>query len=253
MLNESIIKIRVELQNSKIKKSGKNKFAGFNYYELADFLPKLNELMLKEGINDQFYITNEYAVLELIKGEERQKYTIPFKIFETPVNTKIDNKTGEVKKVKSMQDIQYLGALNTYYKRYLYLNAFGITDGEVIDSMNNEIEEITEETALNYVVNFGKYAGKTLKEIKEVQPTYLEYLRQKGDEYLQMCVNIIYPIPSEEEQTEILFLMQQLSDLLVQTNTDRDKFYNYYKVTTNSEMTKEQLKDAIEKLKQKLE
>ena len=37
-----------------------------------------------------------------------------------------------------MQDIQYLGALNTYYKRYLYLNAFGITDGEVIDSMNNE-------------------------------------------------------------------------------------------------------------------
>ena len=37
-----------------------------------------------------------------------------------------------------MQDIQYLGALNTYYKRYLYLNAFGITDGEVIDSMDNE-------------------------------------------------------------------------------------------------------------------
>jgi hypothetical protein len=30
-----------------------------------------------------------------------------------------------------------LGALNTYYKRYLYLNAFGITDGEVIDSMDN--------------------------------------------------------------------------------------------------------------------
>ena len=136
MLNESIIKIRVELQNSKIKKSGKNKFAGFSYYELADFLPKLNELMLKEGINDRFYITNEYASLELIKGEEKQEYTIPFKIYETPVNTKIDNKTGEVKKVKSMQDIQYLGALNTYYKRYLYLNAFGITDGEVIDSLN---------------------------------------------------------------------------------------------------------------------
>ena len=45
-------------------------------------------------------------------------------------------------KVKSMQDIQYLGALNTYYKRYLYLNAFGITDGEIIDSMDNsELED----------------------------------------------------------------------------------------------------------------
>ena len=33
-LNESIIKIRVELQNAKLKKSGKNKFAGFDYFEL---------------------------------------------------------------------------------------------------------------------------------------------------------------------------------------------------------------------------
>ena len=41
-LNESIIKIRVDLQNSKLKKSGKNKFAGFDYFELADFLPRLS-------------------------------------------------------------------------------------------------------------------------------------------------------------------------------------------------------------------
>ena len=51
-LNKSIIKIRVELQNAKLKKSGRNKFAGFEYFELADFLPKLNELMLEEEMND---------------------------------------------------------------------------------------------------------------------------------------------------------------------------------------------------------
>ena len=54
---------------------------------------------------------------------------IPFIMFETPLNTK---------GAKSMQDIQYLGALNTYYKRYLYLNAFGITDGDVIDALDVE-------------------------------------------------------------------------------------------------------------------
>lgn len=126
-LNKSIIKIRVELQNAKLRKSGKNKFAGFEYFELADFLPKLNELMLEEGMNDRFFIKEGYAVLELNKGEEKQDYTIPFTQFDVPVN-----KQGQ----PSMQDIQYLGALNTYYKRYLYLNAFGITDGEVIDSMD---------------------------------------------------------------------------------------------------------------------
>lgn len=136
-LNESIISIRVKLQNSKLKKSGKNKFAGFDYFELKDFLPKLNELMLEEGVNDLFTIIDNLVTLTLIKGEERQTYQMPFTIYETPVNIRQD-KNGEIREVKSMQDIQYLGALNTYYKRYLYLNAFGITDGEIIDNMNNE-------------------------------------------------------------------------------------------------------------------
>lgn len=126
-LNKSIINIRVKLQNAKLKKSGKNKFAGFEYFELADFLPKLNELMLEEEMNDRFYIKDGYAVLELIKGDAKQEYTIPFAQFDVPVN-----KQGQ----PSMQEIQYLGALNTYYKRYLYLNCWGITDGEVIDSLD---------------------------------------------------------------------------------------------------------------------
>lgn len=128
-LDESIISIRVKLQNSSIKKSGKNKYAGFTYFELADFLPKLNELMLEEKMNDRFYIDNDSAILELVKGNEVNRYIIPYERFDTPLN-----KDGK----QSMQDIQYLGALNTYYKRYLYLNAFGITDGEVIESLNND-------------------------------------------------------------------------------------------------------------------
>lgn len=143
-LNESIIKIRVELQKSKLKKSGKNKFAGFDYYELADFLPKLNELMLEENINDRFYIKDDYATLEIQKDEEIATYTMPFVLFDTPLVYKKDkngnyvkDKNGDFILGPSMQDIQYLGALNTYYKRYLYLNAFGITDGEVIDALDD--------------------------------------------------------------------------------------------------------------------
>ena len=127
MLNKSIIKIRCELQKKNLKKSGKNKFAGFEYFELADFLPTLNELMMSEEINDVFTIADGYATLKLQKDDEENVYQIPFVQFPTPLN-----KQG----MPSMQDIQYLGALNTYYKRYLYLNAFGITDGEIIDAMD---------------------------------------------------------------------------------------------------------------------
>ena len=132
-LNEAIIKIKVEMQEKKLKQSGKNTFAGFTYFELSDFLPTLNKLMQENGVNDQITISNECAKMTLYKGDESQSYTIPFVLFDTP-----KSKNG----TDSMQHIQYLGALNTYYKRYLYLNAFGITDGEVIDAMNiNELQQ----------------------------------------------------------------------------------------------------------------
>lgn len=170
-LNESIIKIRVDLQNSKLKKSGKNKFAGFDYFELADFLPRLNELMLQEGINDNFKITNDMAILTLIKGEEKQEYTMPFVMFNTPLN-----KSGQ----PSMQDIQYLGALNTYYKRYLYLNAFGVTDGEIIDSMdNNELKNVNkeaEELQLIYIAKMNDLVNETNSDYEDI----LKYFEVKS-------------------------------------------------------------------------
>lgn len=152
-LNESIANIKVELQESKLKMTGKNKFVGFNYFELSDFLPTLNKLLLKYKVNDNFTITTDTtfgtdcAILTLIKGEEKQEYKMPFRIFETPLNTTINKITEEVEKTKCMQDIQYLGALNTYYKRYLYMNAFGITDGDVIDGIDNTHVEATKKTS----------------------------------------------------------------------------------------------------------
>lgn len=174
-LNESIIDIRVALQKKNLKKSGRNKFAGFDYFELADFLPTLNELMKIEKINDVFTIFGNEASLILIKGEEKQVYKMPFVIFDTPVNIKKDDKTGEVREVKSMQDIQYLGALNTYYKRYLYLNAFGITDGDVIDSMDNndlKAKKKEEKPDTNYRELIYKYCEEHNIDTNEIAQTY---------------------------------------------------------------------------------
>jgi len=198
-LNESIISIRVELQKAKLEKTGKNKFVGFDYFELSDFLPKLNELMLSYGVNDNFTIVmNEMggydAKLVLIKGEEKQEYRMPFKIFETPISTKIDKNTGEEKQVKSMQDIQYLGALNTYYKRYLYLNAFGITDGDVIDGLDNtNVDANKSQSKVIYAtpkqVEFlaSKYQGENLTKLLQANNiTKLEELTiQKASELIK--------------------------------------------------------------------
>ena len=195
-LNESIISIRVKLQNAKLKKSGKNKFAGFDYFELADFLPKLNELMLEEGVNDIFYIKNDYATLELQKGEEINAYTMPFILFETPLTYKKDkegnfikNKEGDYIQVSSMQDIQYLGALNTYYKRYLYLNAFGITDGEVIDSMNNN--DLSKNSEPDYRKELIKYCKENNIDMKKIAVDYqLVGRKLSNDDYYDVLCEV---------------------------------------------------------------
>lgn len=177
-LNESIVSIKVKLQDTKLKKTGRNEFAKFDYFELADFLPTLNKLMFEENINDQFsIITNEFgmmtASLTLIKGDERQEYTMPFTLYSTPFVFKKDKSGNYIKdregnyiQVPSMQDVQYLGALNTYYKRYLYLNAFGITDGEVIDKMDNGNIDSSKETSKKQEVSYKSLVTNYIKNNK---------------------------------------------------------------------------------------
>ena len=191
-INERIISIRVKLQNSKLKKSGKNKFAGFDYFELSDFLPRLNELMLEEGINDLFTIKGDEVSLTLLRGEEEQTYIMPFIRFETPLTFKKDkagnyikDKNGEMVQIPSMQDIQYLGALNTYYKRYLYLNAFGITDGEVIDNMDNdELEEKKKDTTEKKEVKASPKQIELIQKLVSDIPTMLNYYKVENIEDL---------------------------------------------------------------------
>lgn len=175
-LNERIISIRVKLQNSKLKKSGKNKFAGFDYFELSDFLPRLNELMLEEGINDLFTIEGDEAKLTLLRGEEEQTYKMPFVMFNVPVN-----KSGQ----PSMQEIQYIGALNTYYKRYLYINALGISECEVIDSMdNNEVKETKKSTTEKKEVKASPKQIELIQSLVSDIPAMLNYYKVENIEDL---------------------------------------------------------------------
>ena len=87
-----------------------------------------------------------------------------------------------------MQDIQYLGALNTYYKRYLYLNAFGITDGEVIDSMNNN--ELLEKDTTNYRQNLIELCKLKGLDINEIAKAYKLNSKSKQGEF-QKVIKIL--------------------------------------------------------------
>jgi len=50
MVHKKLMQARVELQAMPLKKSGHNKFAGYNYFELGDFLPQVNSIFNRLGL-----------------------------------------------------------------------------------------------------------------------------------------------------------------------------------------------------------
>ena len=117
---------RVALQNKNLKKSGRNDFANFNYYELADFLPTINILFNEKGLFSAFSIKEERATLQIIDVESGEEIT-----FESPIAEA---------NVKGTTPIQSLGAIHTYMKRYLYLNALEIVENDHLDGQVGKME-----------------------------------------------------------------------------------------------------------------
>ena len=119
---EKIIQTTLELQNTKIKKSGENKYAGFKYFELRDIAPEINKLCAKYKILINIKYDDQKATMDLIdaeKPENKVTYTSPM---------------GSIN-LKGAHEIQNLGAIQTYLRRYFYLTAFNIAENDEFDSM----------------------------------------------------------------------------------------------------------------------
>lgn len=114
-------KMRVELQGMQLKKSGKNTFAGYSYYELGDFLPAINKMMDDNGVCAVVSYGTEYATLTLINAEKPEE-TITF---TSPMWEAV---------LKGAHPIQNLGAMETYSRRYLYMTAFEIVEADALDA-----------------------------------------------------------------------------------------------------------------------
>lgn len=143
--------------------------------------------------------------------------------------------------------------------RALGMAGFGIdvsvaSAEEVQNAMANQ--EVTQEEADNYIMQYGKHKGKTLKEIYKGTPEYIEWmLDNTKDErmikLIQMATGI--DIPSEEESKQRLELMAKLSDLVDETQCDYEALLKHYKVKSNNQMTVSQLQEAINTLEKRLD
>jgi hypothetical protein len=122
-------KCRVELQNMELKKSGHNKFAGYRYFELGDFLPAVNTLFDIYGLAYSLQFDREMATMFIIDVETGSsiKFTCPM----------------EQAVLKGCMPVQNLGASITYITRYLLVMALAISEHDAVDASEPTKEKKT--------------------------------------------------------------------------------------------------------------
>jgi len=186
---------RVMLQNKNLKKTGFNPFQKFNYFELGDFLPQINEIFNELKLYSHFNLYQDKAKLVIICTETNEQVQ-----FTTPIQ--------QVKENAKMQDI---GAIHTYSKRYLYYNALEIIENDLIDCKDNSTQAPKQQANKN---------TKTPQPTK--QPAQQKAPQQNliSTEQRETLINLI-----ESAGINLTEELQKIKDL----TTDRyDKALEYY-------------------------
>ena len=112
---------RLDFQQADIKKTGKNKHYGYMYYELHDIIPKINELSNKYGFIGTVSFSTEAAILKIIDADDPKSILE----FTSPM-------AGV--KLSGAHEVQNMGAVQTYMRRYLYMMAFEIVENDTYDA-----------------------------------------------------------------------------------------------------------------------
>lgn len=146
---EKIQCVKNKLLETNIKKTGVNKYAGYNYYELADFTPYIVKFCDEVKLFTAISFDKEFAKLTIINSEkpdERIEYTSPIEELE----------------LKGCNKIQALGGVETYSRRYLYMSAFDIIESDMFDGVNGkeQKEDIGDKLIDNTKIEALKMAAK---------------------------------------------------------------------------------------------
>lgn len=121
---------RVKLQSKELKKSGKNKFAGYEYFELGDFIPSIQDIFAQMGLCGVISYGQTVASLTIYDSEAEGHIT-----FESPMSSAA---------LKGCHEVQNLGAVQTYLRRYLWMTALEIVEHDPLDASTGDATKTVE-------------------------------------------------------------------------------------------------------------
>lgn len=122
---EKLQSARLELQATKIEKTGHNTFSNYYYMELADFLIPTQDLFQKHKLCGVVSFTKELATLTITDMEEMDRQIV------------ITSPMGSAN-LKACHEVQNIGAVETYQRRYLWVTAMEIVEHDALDATTGD-------------------------------------------------------------------------------------------------------------------
>jgi len=159
-VHKKLMEARLLLQHAPLKKSGHNKFAGYSYFELGDFLPTINSIFYKVGLCGVVSFGKELASLTITDTEDGSEIVLTSPMAEA--------------NLKGCHPIQNLGAVETYTRRYLWVSAMEIVEHDALDSS----APLKEDKVI---------ISPTQGAMDNIPPEELQYLQEMAVELIATC------------------------------------------------------------------
>ena len=177
---EKMQKVKKLLSDSELKKTGENEYSKFEYYELADILPAIITFCEEYRLFTHVNFVKEYNTKTITTEENQVQEKV--KVGESAILTIINIDKPEEKieyssdvkdlELKAANAIQNYGGIQTYSRRYLYMNAFDIVEAEMFDKEMNKKkkQKIKKDSAIDTFINAcsKKYKGLTDTNKKQI-------------------------------------------------------------------------------------
>lgn len=124
-IHAKLMKARLMLHGKRLEKTGHNKFAGYTYFELGDFLPAVQEIFASLELCGIVSYTAELAKLTITDIEKPSEYI------------EITSPMGSAA-LKGCHEVQNIGAVETYQRRYLWVTAMEIVEHDALDAVTGK-------------------------------------------------------------------------------------------------------------------
>ena len=120
MVLKKLMDARLKLHGMGLEKTGENKFAGYKYFELADFLVPAQEIFAELGLCGLVSFTTDIASMTITDLDDGSSVTIT-----SPMGSAA---------LKGCHEVQNIGAVETYQRRYLWVAALEIVEHDALDA-----------------------------------------------------------------------------------------------------------------------